>query len=140
MSSILYYSNYCNNFKNFLTIISKSSVKNNLHFICVDKRIQRNNKTYNFENNQEIFTQILLRFKFIITNNNYTVICGDEILNHLKPVEEVKTKATNYNGEPCVLFNNSLNSNIMSDNYSFDQLVMIYLQMMEEERVYNYNN
>ena len=109
MSSILYYSNYCNNCKNLLTIISKSSVKNNLHFICIDKRIQRNNKTYIIlENNQEIILppNITSVPSLLLINNNYTVICGDEILNHLKPVEEVKKQeATNYNGEPCAFTN-----------------------------------
>ena len=46
MSKLLYYSNYCENSKKLLSIVVKSNIKNDIHFICVDKRVQRNNKTY----------------------------------------------------------------------------------------------
>ena len=125
MSSILYYSNYCNNCKNLLSIISKSSVKNDLHFLCIDKRLQKNNKTYIIlENNQEIILppNITSVPSLLLINDNYTLLCGDEIINYLKPVEEEKKQvATSFNGEPSAfsLSNNALTSNIVSDNFSF---------------------
>ena len=55
MGSILYYSNYCDNSKKLLAYLSKSSVKNNLHYVCIDRRVQKNNTTYVvLENNQEL--------------------------------------------------------------------------------------
>ena len=46
MSSILYYSNFCENCKQLLSKISKSDVKKDLHFICIDKRIEKNGSIY----------------------------------------------------------------------------------------------
>ena len=56
MSQILYYSNYCENCKTLLQKISKSKVKEDMHFICIDKRVQKSNgATYIvLENTQEI--------------------------------------------------------------------------------------
>jgi arsenate reductase-like glutaredoxin family protein len=47
MSSILYYSKYCEVSKKYLQLLSKSNVQKDVHFICIDKRIKdSNNKTY----------------------------------------------------------------------------------------------
>ena len=55
MSSILYYSNFCENCKELLSKISKSDIKKDLHFICIDKRIEKNGSIYVvLENNQQI--------------------------------------------------------------------------------------
>ena len=44
MSSILYYSNYCENCKTLLQNISKiDEIKKNMHFINVDKRVKKPN-------------------------------------------------------------------------------------------------
>ena len=123
MSSILYYSNYCQNSKNLLATISKSSVKNNLHYLCIDKRTQKNGKTYIvLENNQEIeLPKNVNRVPaLLLLNQNYRVLFGEEILEHLKPVEEVnKQVATDFNGEPSAFAINSGFSGVVSDNYSY---------------------
>ena len=55
MSYILYYSNYCEHSKNIISSLSKSEVKNKIHFICIDKREIRNNETYILlENGQSV--------------------------------------------------------------------------------------
>ena len=38
MSTILYYSKYCNNSKSIIEQLSKSSIKDDIHFVCIDKR------------------------------------------------------------------------------------------------------
>ena len=40
MSLVLYYSNYCENSKGILRTLSKSELKNEIHFICIDKRFR----------------------------------------------------------------------------------------------------
>ena len=45
MSSILYYSNYCNNCKELLQKLAHSSIKDDIHFICIDKRVKKPNGT-----------------------------------------------------------------------------------------------
>ena len=38
MSSILYYSNYCDPSKKLLFELSRSKIKEELHFVCIDNR------------------------------------------------------------------------------------------------------
>ena len=40
MSLILYYSNFCEPSKKLLNVISRSQVKEEIHFVCIDKRVQ----------------------------------------------------------------------------------------------------
>jgi len=40
MSSILYYSNFCEHSKKLLQTLSKTQASKDLHFICIDKRTQ----------------------------------------------------------------------------------------------------
>ena len=56
MSSILYYSNFCEHSKKLLQTISKMNVQKDMHFICIDKREKdANNKIYIIlENGQKI--------------------------------------------------------------------------------------
>ena len=46
MSSVLYYSNYCENSNKILELLSKTNLKNEMHFICVDKRVRKQNNIY----------------------------------------------------------------------------------------------
>ena len=55
MSSILYYSNYCDHCRNLLSILTKSNLLEKIHILCIDKRVVKNSKTYIVtENNEEI--------------------------------------------------------------------------------------
>ena len=123
MSFVLYYSNYCENCKKILLALSKSSVKSDIHYICIDKRIVRNNNTYVvLENNQEILLPNTINAvpALMIINENYKVLYGDAIIHHLKPVEQIAVqKATNYNGEPSAFKFDLLSTGVVSDNYSF---------------------
>ena len=98
MSCILYYSNYCDNCKKLLVMLSKSSVKSDIHYICIDKRIVRNNTTYVvLESNQEILLPNTINAvpALMIINDNYKVLYGDNIMNFLKPVQQMAAqKAT----------------------------------------------
>ena len=40
MSSILYYSNFCEHSKKLLQGLSKTKVSKDVHFICIDKRVK----------------------------------------------------------------------------------------------------
>jgi glutaredoxin-related protein len=123
MGSILYYSNYCDNSKKIIGYLSKSSVKDSLHYVCIDRRIQRNNSTYIIlENNQELLLPNTVNAvpALMILNNDYKVLFGDDIINYLKPVEEVKVaQATNFNGEPSAFSMNDGMIGVHSDNFSF---------------------
>jgi hypothetical protein len=60
----------------------------------------------------------------LLLNQNYKVIYGDQIYQHLKPAQEVQIKqATKNNMEPASFLDgfsfNGFGSNIVSDNFSF---------------------
>jgi hypothetical protein len=122
MSSILYYSNFCEHSKKLLQALSKSQVSKDLHFICIDKRTKGpDNKIYVvLENGQKIVMpeNVTKVPALLLLNQNYAVLYGDEIYNHLKPKQEVITRqATSNNMEPMAF---SLGGGtIASDQYSF---------------------
>jgi hypothetical protein len=56
----------------------------------------------------------------MILNGDFKVLFGDDILNYLKPVEQVKVAvATNFNGEPSAFNMGSGLTDVHSDNFSF---------------------
>ena len=56
MSSVLYYSKYCENCKKLLYQLGKSNIQKNIHFLSIDKRINRGGKIYIIlDNGNEIF-------------------------------------------------------------------------------------
>jgi hypothetical protein len=125
MTSILYYSNYCENCKSLLQILSKTKVNNKLHYICVDNRIKKQNgSTYVIiENKEEILLppNITKVPALLLINKNYETIFGKEsILRYLNPQENFVSKINkNINLEPSsYAFNNGFHG-IISDNYSF---------------------
>lgn len=123
MSKILYYSNYCENSKKLLSTVVKSNIKNDIHFICIDKRVQRNNKTYVvLENNNEIVlpNTITCVPSILIINENYRVITGDDIYKLINPIIENSNKTVCNNvGEPSAYMLSNNFDNVCSDNYSF---------------------
>ena len=64
MSSVLYYSKYCENCKKVLYELGKSDISKQIHFLSIDKRIEKNNKLYIvLDNGCEVFLpQILKKF------------------------------------------------------------------------------
>jgi hypothetical protein len=126
MSSILYYSKYCEVSKKYLQILSKSTIQKDIHFICIDKRVKdSNNKTYIIlENGQKIILpdNVTRVPALLLLTKGYEVLYGDRILEHLKPRQEVEVRqATRNNMEPMAfsLGGGGGFSNIVSDQYSF---------------------
>lgn len=127
MSSILYYSKYCEVSKKYLQLLSKSNVQKDVHFICIDKRIKdSNNKTYIIlENGQKIILpeNVTRVPALLLLNQGYNVLYGDQILQHLKPRQEVEVRqATQNNMEPMAFsFGGGGGGfgDIVSDQYSF---------------------
>ena len=127
MSSILYYSKYCEVSKKYLQLLSKSNVQKDVHFICIDKRIKdSNNKTYIIlENGQKIILpeNVTRVPALLLLNQGYNVLYGDQIIQHLKPRQEVEVRqATQNNMEPMAFSFGGGGSgfgDIVSDQYSF---------------------
>jgi hypothetical protein len=125
MSSILYYSKYCEVCKKYLQLLSKSDVQNDIHFICIDKRVKdANNKTYIIlENGQKIILpeNVTKVPALLLMAKGYEVLYGEQILQYLKPRQQQEVRqATQNNMEPLAF---SLGGggfgDVVSDHYSF---------------------
>ena len=124
MSTILYYSNFCEHSRNLLQNIAKTEMKNEIHFICIDKRVKENNKTFIvLENGNKILMPDNINRvpALLLLSQGYNILYGDAILQYFKPTQEKMVKqATRNNMEPIAFsFGNSGFSDIVSDQYSF---------------------
>ena len=124
MSSILYYSKFCEHSNKLLQTLSKTTQKD-IHYICIDKRVKdTNNKMFIvLENGQKIvMPENVNRVPaLLLLNQNYQVLYGEAILNHLKPKQEMEVRrATQNNMEPMAFsFGSGGFGDIVSDAYSF---------------------
>ena len=105
MSSILYYSNFCEHSKKLLQTLSKTNAQQEIHFICIDKRVKdSNNKMFIvLENGQKIIMPETVNRvpALLLLNQGYKVLYGESILQHIKPKQEMMVKqATRNNLEP----------------------------------------
>ena len=131
MSSVLYYSKFCNHCKELITRIAKTKTKNELHFVCIDNREKHTDGTTNIilENGQRLLLPPNVKTvpSILLLHHGNRVLGGiKEILHYLKPGEEtIMNQATNFNGEPKAFSFCEMGSSL-SDNYS-------YLDMTSEE-------
>lgn len=122
MSSILYYSNFCEHSKNILKTLTQMNLGNEVHFICIDKRVKdSNNKTFIvLENGQKIIMPENVNRvpALLLLNQGYHVLYGESILQHLKPKQQAQVRqATQNNMEPMAFsFGGGC---VQSDQYSF---------------------
>ena len=127
MSSILYYSNACQNSKRLLQKISTSSIKDDMHFICIDRRAKRQNgATYVIlDNGQEILLPPTVNKvpALLLLNRGHHVLFGEEINRHIEPQHVAQQQqAVISNGEPeafCLGGGGFSNFGVSSDNFSF---------------------
>jgi hypothetical protein len=123
MSSILYYSNFCEHSKKLLQSISKANVSKDIHFICIDKRTKdSNNKIYIIlENGQKIIMpeNVSRVPALLLLNQNYQVLYGEAIVQHLKPKQEVMVKKATQNNLEPMAFAFGGSGSVASDQYSF---------------------
>ena len=126
MTTILYYSNYCEHSRKLLQTLSKTDIKKDIHFICIDKRVKdNNNKTFIvLENgNKILMPENINRVPaLLLLTQGYNVLYGDSILQHFKPTQERMVKqATQNNMEPMAFSFGTGGGfgDIVSDQYSF---------------------
>ena len=124
MSSILYYSNYCEHSKKIVQYLTKANLGKDVHFICIDNRTKQDNKTFIvLDNGQKIIMPETVNRvpALLLLNNKYDVLFGENILNHFRPKQtEMIKQATFNNTEPIAFsFSGGGFSNVVSDQYSF---------------------
>ena len=127
MSSILYYSNFCDKSKKILQTLAKSNIKEELHYLCIDKRVKAPTGQWYImlENGEKIIMppQVNRVPALLLMKQGHQVLYGDQILAHLQPRESaLNMAATNNNGEPSPF---SLNDDciggfgVASDTFSY---------------------
>ena len=124
MSSVLYYSKFCENCQNLLQTLAKSEVKNDMHFICIDKR-KKDEKGQTFillENGQQVILppSVTKVPALLLLNKNHHVLFGSEIKDYLRPEIQTNTKSRISSiEEPQAFSLGSSMCGVMSDAYSF---------------------
>lgn len=122
MSCVLYYSKYCNHCNTLLKELSRTSTSKEIHFLCIDKRVKKENKIYiQLENGMEILLPPNIKCvpSLLLLNKGNQVLEGEQVNDVL--LERKKQQdviATKEQGEPCAYGLNDFGS-IMSDSYSF---------------------
>ena len=126
MSSIIYYSNFCEKSKKLLQVLAKSACSKEIHFLCIDKREKSPDGVTHLilENGDKILLppQVNRVPALLLLNRGNQILYGDQILQYLTPVEnEMKQVATNNNGEPAPfsLTTDFMGHGVASDTYSF---------------------
>ena len=129
MSSIIYYSTYCDKSKAVLTALSKSRVQDDIHFLCIDKRVRAANGSGAWHIVTETGEKVLLPPQvnrvpaLLLLNKGHMVLYGEQILQHFQPKNvALNNDATGFNGEPNAfsLGRESMGGfGVASDNYSF---------------------
>ena len=98
MSTILYYSNYCKHSKQLIGVLAKSTITDDIHFICIDNRIVKNNKTYiTLQNGQTVIMHpnITKVPALYLIKQAGRIIYGNDIYNFFKPKQEFIKKKNN---------------------------------------------
>jgi|TARA_Y100000389_G_C17359540_1_gene462975 hypothetical protein len=129
MSFILYYSNFCENCKQLLQTLAKSTKKEEVHFICIDKRTQKNNgATYVIlENGQEMILPPTITKvpALLLLNQGHKVLFGSDINDVLKHEDNsyqqpvIHKSQVNVQSEPMAFAMGNGLGGVASDNFSF---------------------
>jgi len=121
MSYVLYYSKYCENCKKILYKVGKDKVKDDIHFLCIDKRKVTKGKVYIvLSDGKELLMPDEIKEvpALLLLNRGNRIIYGNEILELFNPILE-KNNVTNLNGGEPLAFSNYEMGSTLSDNYSY---------------------
>ena len=125
MSCILYYSRYCDNCSRLLQDLSKSSEKDDIHFVCIDNRkVHPNGAVYvQVVGGEELLLPPTVTKvpALLLLNRGHQVIFGEAIRAHLAPArEESEEAAMGGQGEPAAFaFGSGAGFGVASDDFSF---------------------
>lgn len=118
MSYVLYYSKYCKNCNNIIYKLSRNNVKDDVHFLCIDKRKKLGGKIYIIlSDGKELLMpdEIKKVPALLLINRGNRIIYGEEINSFFEPILN-KQKIDKI--EPLAFSNFEMGSS-HSDNYSF---------------------
>jgi hypothetical protein len=119
MAGIVYYSNFCEPSKQLLQLLSRTKLKNEVHFLCIDKRTKgpKGEIILEVEGQRLLLPPSVTRVPALFVIGTKQTLFEDDIYAYLSPQEQkINHEATQGMGEP-EHFSSQFNS--MSDSYSF---------------------
>lgn len=129
MSTILYYSNYCTNCEKLIQKLGKSSIKKDIHFVCIDNRVKENGKVYiKMPNGSKIVlpSNVNKVPALLLLNRQNEVVFGKTIYDILQPdfysethVNTTQEQFQQSMPEEPMAFSMAGGGSVVSDNYSF---------------------
>ena len=122
MSSILYYSNYCEHSKELLQYLTKQNFSS-IKYLCIDKRYNKDGNTYVIlESQQPIILPKLITSvpALLVMDDGNKIILGKDIYKYFKPKQISLVKDATNNDEPNAFsLSASFGNSISSDKFSF---------------------
>jgi len=122
MSSVLYYSKYCDNCKKLLFDLGKTKIQKNIHFLSIDKRVQSGSNVFIvLSTGKEILLPPIITKvpSLLLLNKGNKILVGTDVMNYLSPqIYQEKQKAVKFNKEPLAFSVYEMGTS-MSDNYSY---------------------
>lgn len=128
MSGILYYSTFCKYCNDLLQYCSRLNITNELHFLSIDKRVKRDNRTYILlENGSEILLPSIIRCvpSLLLLNEGNRILEGDSIKEYISQKSNQGNNVKHHNQqrqqnkEPDSVNLGDLCGSVVSDNFSF---------------------
>ena len=120
---VLYFSKYCTHCQNLLKILNKTTLKKDIHFLSIDKRVEKDNKTYLLldDGNEILLPKKINRVPaLLLLQFGNKLLFGTDILNFLRPqIDNERKEAVKIEGEPMAYSFSGEEGVGMSDNYSF---------------------
>ena len=121
MKYILFYSNFCKHCCELLLQIKKTTITNDINFICIDNRISENGSNYSLlSNGKKILIPDSIQSvpSMILINYGNKIIKGPEIINFLNEyIIKSISMTTNGNMEPDSYSMSEMGG--LSDPYSY---------------------
>ena len=145
MTDILYYSNYCNHSKKIIQTLSKTQLKDKMHFICIDNRVKEGDKIYIVLQNGKkiIMPDNIVKVPAMINLTTYNILYGDDIYDYVNPkTQQINNEATMNNMEPMAFsLGVGTMTGVASDNFSFLDMTSDSLSAQGDgglRQMYNY--
>lgn len=121
---IMYYSKYCKNCDKVIKILSRSSVKDYIHFLPIDKRMKNGKGKISIllDGGESVLlpNSITRVPALLLIHQGNRVLFGDEIINFFREdFDKERKKASINNDEPLAYSFHGEMGTSMSDNYSY---------------------
>tara|TARA_Y100000992_G_scaffold40709_1_gene22819 strand:+ start:1539 stop:2105 length:567 start_codon:yes stop_codon:yes gene_type:complete len=121
MNSVFFYSNYCKHCEKILSDIIKHPLRNDLHYICIDKRRTNDEGITNIilENGTEMEMPNTLKKvpTLLLINRGNKIVEGNDIMVYLN--EQIGEPVRENNEPDCFSINSGSAFGVQSDSYSF---------------------